>query len=85
MTRKAVKGKGSKSKLREFFVKNAGQVLNSDTLKDVAGTSEWARRVRELRNEEGMNIVTHNDRSDLKPGEYLLVTLKPMPAFERGI
>lgn len=32
-----------------------------------------------------MNIVTHNDRSGLKPGEYLLIGLKPLPAFERGI
>src|SRR5665647_3431945 len=32
-----------------------------------------------------MNIVTHNDRSDLKPGEYLLIDIKPIPAFERGI
>jgi 5-methylcytosine-specific restriction endonuclease McrA len=32
-----------------------------------------------------MNIVTHNDRSDLKPGEYFLVDLKPLPSFERGI
>jgi len=51
----------------------------------VAGSSEWARRVRELRGESGLNIVTHNDRSDLKPGEYLLIDLKPLPAFERGI
>jgi len=59
--------------------------LNSDTLREVAGVSEWGRRVRELRNEEGMNIVTHNDRSELKPGQYLLVNLKPLPSFERGI
>lgn len=71
--------------MREFFLENIGKVLDSDVLRDVAGTSEWARRVRELRNEEGMNIVTHNDRSDLKPGQYLLVDRKPMPAFERGI
>lgn len=32
-----------------------------------------------------MNIVTHNDRSDLKPGEYILLDLKPVPSFERGI
>jgi 5-methylcytosine-specific restriction endonuclease McrA len=85
MTLKPQKLKGSRTKLREFFSKNAGKVLNSETLRKVAGTSEWARRVRELRNEEGMNIVTHNDRSDLKPGQYLLVDLKPLPAFERGI
>ncbi|WP_246138958.1 HNH endonuclease [Mucilaginibacter frigoritolerans] len=32
-----------------------------------------------------MNIVTHNDRSTLKPGEYMLLDLKPVPSFERGI
>ena len=85
MSKKTPKGKGSRVKLREYFIKNVGKVLNSDTLRDIAGTSEWGRRVRELRNEEGMNIVTHNDRSELKPGQYLLVNLKPLPAFERGI
>ena len=85
MADKSQKGKGSRAKLREFFIANVGKILDSDTLREVAGTSEWARRVRELRNEEGLNIVTHNDRSDLKPGQYLLVSLKPLPAFERGI
>lgn len=85
MSKIAPKSKGSRAKLREHFIKNVGKVLNSDTLRKVAGTSEWGRRVRELRNEEGMNIVTHNDRSELKPGEYLLIDLKPLPAFERGI
>lgn len=81
----AKKGEGSRAKLRNYFLGHIGEVLSSDDLRKVAGTSEWARRVRELRNEEGMNIVTHNDRSDLKPGEYILVDLKPLPAFERGI
>ena len=85
MSKKAPKGKGSRAKLRDFFTDNVGKILNSDTLREVAGTSDWGRRVRELRNEEGMNIVTHNDRSELKPGEYFLVNLKPLPAFERGI
>ncbi|MES2808808.1 MAG: HNH endonuclease signature motif containing protein [Bacteroidota bacterium] len=85
MNEKKVREKGSKKKLREFFIEHVGVMLDKDTLGKVAGTSEWGRRVRELRNEEGMNIVTHNDRSDLKPGQYLLVSLKPLPAFERGI
>ncbi|MBL7910265.1 MAG: HNH endonuclease [Bacteroidia bacterium] len=84
-SKKSPKGKGSRSKLREFFTLNVGKILDSNTLRKVAGKSEWGRRVRELRNEEGMNIVTHNDRSDLKPGQYLLIDLKPLPAFERGI
>jgi len=77
--------KGSRAKLREYFLVNVGQVLDSETLREVAGTSEWGRRVRELRNEEGMNIVTHNDRSELKPGQYLLVNIDPLPAFGRAI
>lgn len=85
MAKKAPRGQGSRAKLRAFFMEHVGQVLNSDTLREVAGTSEWGRRVRELRNEEGLNIVTHNDRSQLKPGEYLLVDLKPLPSFERII
>jgi 5-methylcytosine-specific restriction endonuclease McrA len=85
MNKKAPKGRGSRTKLRDYFIENVGIVLDSDTLREIAGTSEWGRRVRELRNEEGMNIVTHNDRSTLKPGEYMLVDLKPVPSFERGI
>lgn len=85
MIKKAPRGQGSRAKLRTFFMDHVGQVLNSDVLREVAGTSEWGRRVRELRNEEGLNIVTHNDRSQLKPGEYLLVDLKPLPSFERVI
>ena len=78
--------KGAKAKLRAFFLENVGKILSSETLHEVSGNrSEWGRRVRELRNEEGMNIVTHNDRSDLKPGQYILIDLKPIPSFERGI
>ena len=85
MSKKAPKSQGSRSKLRDYFLKHVGEILDSDTLRKVAGTSEWGRRVRELRNEEGMNIVTHNDRSELKSGQYLLINIKTLPAFERGI
>lgn len=77
--------KGARDKLREYFLSHVGEVLNSDLLRDVAGISEWARRVRELRNEEGWSILTHNDRSDLKPGEYVLISGTPKPAFSRDI
>jgi hypothetical protein len=78
-------GGGARDKLRYYFLNHIGEVLNSDELRQVAGISEWARRIRELRNEEGYEILTHNDRSDLKPGEYLLVNPKPRPAFAREI
>jgi hypothetical protein len=76
---------GARSKLRKYFIEHIGEILESDTLRDVAGVSEWARRVRELRNEEGYQILTHNDRSDLKPGQYLLEDPTPQPAFAREI
>lgn len=77
---------GSKSKLRAYFLANLGKVLSSEELFNVSGRkNEYARRIRELRNEEGFQILTHNDRSTLKPGEYLLENPKPEPAFARNI
>ncbi len=77
---------GARDLLRDYFLSHLGEVLDSDQLREASGgISEWARRIRELRNEEGFQILTHNDRSDLKPGQYLLLTAKPEPAFERGI
>jgi len=82
MTRK----QGARSKLRDYFLNNIGIVLEARDLREVAGNiSEWARRIRELRTEEGYQILTHNDLSELKPGQYLLKTPKPEPAFERNI
>lgn len=69
---------GARGKLRAHFLENIGRVMNSDELRAVVDNqSEWARRVRELRTEEGYQILTHNDRSELKPGQYLLETPKP--------
>lgn len=77
---------GARDLLRDFFLSNLGRVLESDELREASGgISEWARRIRELRNEEGYKILTHNDLSELKPGQYVLKTAKPEPAFERGI
>ena len=82
---KAQRG-GARGKLRAHFLANIGRVMDADELRVVAeNQSEWARRVRELRTEEGYLILTHNDRSNLKPGQYLLETPKPQPAFERAI
>ena len=77
---------GARGKLRAHFLANIGRIMDSEELRSVADNqSEWARRVRELRTEEGYLILTHNDLSELKPGQYLLNTPKPAPAFERAI
>lgn len=86
MAKQKVPRGGARGKLRAHFLANIGRVMDSDELRDVADNqSEWARRVRELRTEEGYLILTHNDRSELKPGQYLLETPKPQPAFARAI
>jgi hypothetical protein len=47
-----------------------------------------ARRLRELRDDEQWPILTHNDRADLSPGQYLLngpPPEKPAVRFARTI
>ena len=77
---------GARGKIRAHFLANIGRVMDSEELRTVGDNqSEWARRIRELRTEEGYLILTHNDRSELKPGQYLLENPKPQPSFARAI
>lgn len=78
--------KGSKALILDYFLANIGKVLASKEIQAASGgAAEWARRVRELRNEQGYQILSHKDRADLKPGQYLLETKKRLPAFKRNI
>jgi len=76
---------GARTKLRAFFEANVGRVVTTTELSEVAGIHDYQRRIRELRDEEGMQILSHNDREDLKPNEYVLETLEPRPVIARGI
>lgn len=79
----------SKESPVRFLAAHVGEVVTSIQLQDAAGSdvSECARRVRELREEEGWRILTNNDSVDLKPGEYLLSERPPENdvQFGRGI
>lgn len=78
--------RGSKELILDFFLSHIGTVLEAKDIQTASGGAvEWARRVRELRNEEGWQILSHKDRADLKPGQYLLTNTKRLPAFKRGI
>ena len=69
-----------------FLLANVGRILTSDEIRAASGgASEWARRLRELRDEEGYQILTHRDRADFKPGQYLLVTDVRRPVLPREI
>jgi hypothetical protein len=77
---------GSKRLILEFFLANVGKVLESrDIQRASGGAVEWAGRVRELRNEDGYQILSHKDRAELRPNQYLLETTKRGSAFKRGI
>lgn len=76
---------GARDRLRAYFEERIGKILTTHELREVAGISEYARRIRELRDEEGMQIRSHLDRHDLKPGEYVLESLERLPVIGRGI
>ena len=65
---------GVKEKIIEYLRKNVGKQVTGEELSYLAGnTKEWARRVRELRTEEGWPIATKNTgRDDLPVGVYVL-------------
>jgi len=76
---------GARDKIREYFTANVGKVLTTQKIRKIGGISEYARRIRELRDEEGYQIKSHIDRADLKPGEYILETLERKPIISRTI
>lgn len=74
-------------KIEEFLLANVGRPVTGEELRYVANDkTEWARRVRELRTEQGWPIVTRNTgRPDLPIGAYLLEQARQSPAHDRKI
>lgn len=67
-----------KDKLRAHFLAHIGEVVTSRELQELAApATEWARRVRELRDEERWPILTDKDLAELKPGQYMLTGAPP--------
>ena len=78
---------GSRVKILEFLLLNIGKSVTGEELRYVTNNkSEWARRVRELRTEEGWLITTHaTGRPDLPIGTYTLESAQQSPAHDRRI
>jgi hypothetical protein len=77
---------GSRARILRFLLANIGRVIGKDEIRQASGNaSEWARRLRELRDEFGYQILSHKDRRELKPGQYLLETDVRLPALPRSI
>lgn len=76
-----------KDKIISFLRQNVGAEISGEELRYVAGDkSEWARRVRELRTEEGWPVVSRNTgRPELPVGVYVLEEDRQSPAHDRKI
>lgn len=62
-----------KEKIKQFLLDNIGRVIESHEIQAAAdGAVQYSRRLRELREQEGWPILSHNDTTDLKPGQYLM-------------
>ncbi|KPV94809.1 Type-2 restriction enzyme KpnI [Pseudoalteromonas sp. P1-9] len=76
----------ARKRIEELFLNNISRVITKEQISEVAQINEWARRVRELRDEFGYEIKSHKDEQSLKPGEYILHNPVPSPkAKERKI
>ena len=65
---------GTRKRIKLFLREYVGKVVTGQQLQQVAGAgvTEWARRVREIRDIDNWQISTQNDDSSLKQGEYRL-------------
>lgn len=76
-----------KEKVLRFFRANVGNRVTGEELRYVANDkTEWARRTRELRTEEGWPVVTRSQgRDDLPVGVYILEEDRQAPQHDRRI
>ena len=81
------KGIGVREKILEYLKENVGKPVTGEELRYVANDKkEWARRVRELRTEQGWTVLTKpTGRPDLPVGVYVLESLRQLPAHDRNI
>lgn len=78
---------GVKAKVLAYLRANVGKPVTMEELRYLAGDkNEWARRVRELRTEDGWPIFTRmQGRPDLPVGSYVLDEDKQAPEHDRRI
>lgn len=77
---------GAREKILHYLRSNLGRPVSGEELRYVANTSEWARRTRELRTEDGWPIATKmSGNPTLGVGVYVLESDRQAPAHDRHI
>lgn len=76
-----------RDKILRFLRANLANEVTNEELRYVAGDkTEWARRVRELRTEQGWPIATKSTgRPDLPVGAYVLLADRQSPEHDRHV
>jgi 5-methylcytosine-specific restriction endonuclease McrA len=72
-----------KGRIREYLKDKVEEPVKSETLARISGISEYARRVRELRNEEGFVIDSTRTREELGQNDYYVVELRDVDEKSR--
>ena len=72
-----------KGRIREYLRDKVGEPVRSERLARISGISEYARRVRELRNEEGFVIDSTRTRSELGQNDYFVVEIRDVEEKSR--
>ncbi len=77
---------GARDKILRYFRANVGKHITSEELRYVANISDWPRRARELRTEDGWPIITRFTGDPTLPaGVYVLERDEQAPAHDRHI
>lgn len=72
--------KGARERLRLYMIRYVGVTFDGIELEVVSGISEYARRIRELRKEDGYTIISKPDEDagvNITIGQYVLVRAEP--------
>lgn len=72
-----------KGRIREYLKDKIGEPVKSDRLARISGISEYARRVRELRNEEGFVLDSTRTRKELGQNDYFMVEVQDVDVKSR--
>lgn len=86
-TIRKMQGVSVQDRILKFLRANVGKPVTGEELRYVANNkSEWARRVRELRTEEGWPVATRTSGwPELPIGAYILEEDRQAPAHDRKI
>lgn len=70
-----------RQRIEAFLLKHIGEAVTNEQIRAAARDpvtgaepENWHQRLSELRTDYGYAILTHRDRADLRPGQYLMPT-----------